>query len=227
MGKDMQLKAADGHAFTAYVSEPQGQANGAVVVLQEIFGVNGHIRSVADGYAQAGYLAVAPDLFSRVAPGTQLGYTPEDVQAGGALKMKVEALGAAALHDIQAAVDFARGAGKVGTVGYCWGGLQSWRAACGVAGVSAAVSYYGGGTASPAEIGKTPRVPVLAHFGEQDHLIPLSDVERFRAAHPEVQVHVYPCGHGFNCDQRAAWHAEASKSARERTLAFFSEHLAA
>lgn len=225
MGKDIQLEAVDGHAFSAYVSAPRDAAWGAVVVLQEIFGVNGHIRAVADAYAQAGYLAVAPDLFSRVAPGTQLGYSPEDVKAGGALKAQVEALAGAALRDIQAAVSFAATAGKVGTVGYCWGGLQSWRAACGVQGVSAAVSYYGGGVAGPAEIGRKPRVPVLAHFGEKDHLIPLSDVESFRAAHPEVEVHVYPAGHGFNCDQRASFDATCAVTARLRTLDFFARHL--
>jgi carboxymethylenebutenolidase len=225
MGKDIQLKAADGHAFSAYVSEPKAAPIAAVVVLQEIFGVNGHIRSVADGYAQAGYLAVAPDLFSRVAAGTQIGYSPEDVQAGGALKAQVEALGGAALQDVQAAVSFAATAGKVGTVGYCWGGLQSWRAACAVQGLSAAVSYYGGGVAGPVEIGKTPRVPVMAHFGEKDHLIPLSDVESFRAAHPEVEVYVYAAGHGFNCDQRASFEAASAATARQRTLDFFARHL--
>jgi carboxymethylenebutenolidase len=225
VGKDIQLKAADGHAFAAYVSEPQGAPRGAVVVLQEIFGVNGHIRSVADGYAQAGYLAVAPDMFSRAAPGTQLGYTPEDVKAGGALKAQVEALGAAALQDIQAAVNHAAAGGKVGTVGFCWGGLQSWRSACSVDGVSASVSYYGGGIAGATEIAKQPRVPVLAHFGDKDHLIPLADVESFRAAHPQAEVHLYSAGHGFNCEQRASWDADSAASARQRTLAFFARHL--
>jgi carboxymethylenebutenolidase len=225
MNHTIQLKAADGHVSSAYVSEPQGRPRGAVVVLQEIFGVNAHIRSVADGYAQAGYLAVAPDMFSRVAPGTQLGYTSEYVQSGAALKQKVEALGGAALQDIQAAVEQAGRAGKVGTVGFCWGGLQSWRSACQLAGVAAAVSYYGGGIAGALEIAKTPRVPVLAHFGEQDHLIPMADVEALRKAHPEVEVHVYACGHGFNCDQRASWDPASAAAARQRTLAFFAREL--
>ena len=198
---------------------------GAVIILQEIFGVNSHIRSVADQYAKAGYLAVAPDMFSRAAAGTQLGYLPEDVKEGALIKAKVEALGGLASADIRAAVEYVKHAGKVGIVGFCWGGLLSWRTACSPVGVSAAVCYYGGGIASQAEIGKTPLVPVMAHFGDQDHLIPMSDVESIETAHPQVIVHRYASGHGFNCDQRASFNAVCAAEAGQRTLDFFKQHL--
>lgn len=227
MGEFIDLQAADGQSFPAYVARPAGTPKGAVVVLQEIFGVNSHIRSVADGYAKEGYLAVAPSTFHRVKPGVDLGYTEQDMQAGFALKMAVEALPApGVMQDIQAAIHHAAQAGKVGVVGYCWGGLLTWRTACTLDGVAAAVPYYGGGVTTPDEVARTPRVPVMAHFGDQDHWIPLDGVEAFKRAHPQVEVHVYNANHGFNCDQRASWNEPAARLARERTLAFFAKHLA-
>ena len=227
MGEWIQLKAADGHAFPTYVARPAGPARGAVVVLQEIFGVNSHIRAVADGYAAQGYLAVAPSTFHRVKADVNLGYSSDDMSAGIALKGQVEGLPApGVLPDIQSAIDHAAQAGKVGIVGYCWGGLLTWRAACLLQGLSAAAPYYGGGITTPAEIARTPRVPVLAHFGERDHWIPLEGVQAFQKAHPGVEVHVYAADHGFNCDQRGSYDATAAQLARERTLAFFAKHLA-
>jgi carboxymethylenebutenolidase len=227
MGKFVDLKAADGCVFPAYVAQPSGPAKAAVVVLQEIFGVNSHIRSVADGYAKEGYLAVAPATFHRVKPGVEIGYLPEDMSAGSALKAAVEALPApGVLQDIQAAIQHAGQAGKVGIVGYCWGGLLTWRSACELKGLAAAVPYYGGGMTTPDEIARVPKVPVLAHFGDQDHWISLDSVEAFKKAHPEVEVHIYHANHGFNCDQRGSYDAAAAKQARERTLAFFHKHLA-
>jgi len=227
MGQFTDLKAADGHVFPAYVAQPAGTPKGAVVVLQEIFGVNSHIRAVADGYAAQGYLAVAPSTFHRVQAGVELGYTEADMGEGFGLKTAVEALPApGVLLDIQAAVDHAASAGKVGIVGYCWGGLLVWRSAAELQGLSAAVAYYGGGVTTPAEVARQPKVPVLAHFGDQDHWIPLDTVEAFRAAHPEVQTHVYAANHGFNCDQRGSYDAAAAKTALERSLAFFAQHLA-
>ena len=159
MGNFIDLKAADGFNFPAYVAQPQGKPRGAVVVLQEIFGVNSHIRQVADGYAAEGYLAVAPATFHRVKAGVELGYTAEDVTAGAALKAQIEALPApGVLQDIQAAIQHASQAGKVGIVGYCWGGLLTWRAACLLDGLSAAAPYYGGGSTLPAEIARNPTV---------------------------------------------------------------------
>lgn len=226
MGAFVDLQATDGFSFPAYVAQPTGPAKGAVVVLQEIFGVNSHIRSVADGYANEGYLAVAPSTFHRVKPGVELGYTQDDMSAGFALKTAVEALPApGVLQDIQAAIRHAAQAGKVGIVGYCWGGLLTWRSACALDGLSAAVCYYGGGMTTPDESARQPKVPTMAHFGEKDHWIPLESVEAFRKAHPEVEVHVYKADHGFNCDQRGSFNAEATKLARERTMAFFKKHV--
>jgi carboxymethylenebutenolidase len=230
MGQFIDLKSADGFSFPAYVATPAGAPKGAIVVLQEIFGVNSHIRSVADGYAAQGYLAVAPATFHRVKPGVELGYTGDDMQAGMGLKAAVEGLAApGVLPDIQAAIDHAAaqsGGKKVGIVGYCWGGLLTWRSACLLNGLSAAVPYYGGGVTTPEEIARTPKVPVLAHFGEKDHWITLDTVEAFKKAHPEVEVHVYAADHGFNCDQRGSYDAPAAKLALERSLAFFAKHLA-
>ena len=227
MGHFIELQAADGFSFPAYIAEPAGKPKAAVVVLQEIFGVNSHIRSVADNYAAQGYLAVAPSTFHRVQAGVELGYTPEDITAGAALKAAVEALPApGVLQDIQAAIKHAASAGKVGIVGYCYGGLLTWRAACLLDGLSAAVPYYGGGVTTPAEIARQPKVPVLAHFGDQDMHISVESVRAFEKAHPEVEVHLYAANHGFHCDQRGSYNAAAATTARERTLAFFGKHLA-
>lgn len=226
MGQFIDLKAADGQAIPAYVAQPAGQPKGGVVVVQEIFGVNSHIRSVADGYAAAGYLAVAPATFQRVKPGVELGYDQEAMAEGMALKTAVEALPSpGVLQDLQAAIHHAAQGGKVGIVGYCYGGLLTWRAACELEGLSAAVPYYGGGVTTPDEIARKPKCPVLAHFGDQDHWISLESVEAFKKAHPEVEVHVYHANHGFNCDQRGSYNAEAAKLARSRTLEFFAKHL--
>ena len=227
MGSFIDLKSVDGFDFPAYVAQPAGRPKAGIVVVQEIFGVNSHIRSVADGYAAEGYLAVAPSTFHRVKPGVEIGYSPDDMTAGMALKAAVEGLPApGVMQDLQAAVQYAAQAGKVGIVGYCWGGLLTWRAASMVDGLAAAVPYYGGGMTTPGEIARQPRVPVMVHFGDQDHWIPLDSVEAFKRAHPEVEVHLYNANHGFNCDQRGSYDAAAAKLARERTLAFFGRHLA-
>jgi carboxymethylenebutenolidase len=227
MNQTLTLQAADGHRFPAYVARPAGQPRGGIVVLQEIFGVNSHIRAVADGYAAAGYLAVAPSTFSRAGQADlQLGYTEADMKEGFGLKTAVEGLPApGVLADIQAAIDHAAQAGKVGIVGYCWGGLLTWRAACSLKGLSAAAPYYGGGMTTPEEAARQPQVPVLAHFGDQDHWIPLDTVEAFRKAQPGVTVQVYAANHGFNCDQRGSYDEAAARLARERTLAFFAQHV--
>ncbi len=229
MANFIDLQSADGFLFPGYVAEPAAKPKGAVVVLQEIFGVNSHIRSVADGYAAAGYLAVAPATFHRVKPGVDLDYTVADMNAGFALKTAVEALPApGVLQDIQAAINHAAqtSGGKVGIVGFCWGGLLTWRAACTLSGLSAAVPYYGGGMTAGDEPARQPACPVMAHFGNQDHWIPLDTVEAFKKAQPGVEVHVYDANHGFNCDQRGSYNEAAAKLAKERTLAFFAQHLA-
>jgi carboxymethylenebutenolidase len=229
MSQFINLTAADGFSARAYVAEPKGQARGAVVVLQEIFGVNSHIRSVADRFAAEGYLAVAPSTFDRVKPGVEMGYTEADMKAGFELKTAVDALpGKGVLQDIQAAIDYAAktSGGKVGITGFCWGGLLTWRSACLLNGLSAAVAYYGGGVTSEEEIARQPKCPVMAHFGDQDHWIPLEGVAAFSKAHPEIEVHVYQANHGFNCDQRGSYNQAAADTARERTLAFFASKLA-
>jgi carboxymethylenebutenolidase len=226
MGRFIELRSSDGFTPPAYVAEPAGKPKGAIVVLQEIFGVNSHIRSVADGYAADGYLAIAPATFHRVRPGVELGYTDPEIKEGAALKAAVEGLPApGVMPDIQAAVAHAAQAGKVGVVGYCWGGLLTWRSACLLDGIAAAAPYYGGGMTTPQEIARKPKCPVMAHFGEQDHVITMDTVDAFRKAHPEVEVYVYDAGHGFNCDQRGSYNAQAARLARERTLAFFRKHV--
>ena len=227
MGQFVQLQAADGQSIPAYVAQPKGPAKGGVVVIQEIFGVNSHIRSIADGYAEQGYLAVAPAIFHRVKPEVELGYSPDDMSAGSALKAATEALPApGVMQDIQAAIQHAAQGGKVGIVGYCYGGLLAWRAACTLDGLSAAVPYYGGGVTTPGEIARKPRVPVMAHFGDKDKHISVESVRAFEQAHPDVEVHLYAADHGFNCDQRGSYNAGAAATARERTLDFFRKHLA-
>jgi carboxymethylenebutenolidase len=221
MGKWIELTAADGARIAAYRADPAGKPRGGLVVVQEIFGVNGHMRSVCDGFAADGYLAVAPALFDRYERNVDLGYTPDDIARGRELRGRAGA--DAALADIAAARAVAAEAGKVGVIGYCWGGLLAWLAAARVPGFAAAITYYGGGM--PDAIGEQPTVPVLAHFGEQDTMIPVAGVRALAAAHPGAQVHLYAAGHGFNCDQRGSFDAASAQRARERTLAFIGQHI--
>ena len=229
MGSFVELTAVDGVKIPAYVAKPEGAARGAIVVLQEIFGVNAHIRSVADRYAAQGYVAVAPALFQRVQPDVELGYTEADMKQGFALKGDVESLPApGVLRDVDAAVAYAAElvpGGKIGVVGFCWGGLMTWRTACNLGSVSAAVCYYGGGMTGEQEASRQALTPVLAHFGTKDHYISLESVEAFQKAQPKVEVHIYEADHGFNCDMRGSYNEAAAKLANERTLAFFKQHL--
>jgi len=221
MGETITLTCKDGAQISAYVAHPQGKPKGGMVVLQEIFGVNHHIRAVADKYAAEGYLAVAPGLFDRVEKGVELGYGQEDRPRAMDLRGRTKIDDT--LADIAAAIDVAKAGGKVGVVGYCWGGTLAYAAAARLAGVTAAVGYYGGGIVGLAA--ERPRVPLMLHFGERDKHIPLSDVEKIRAAQPEVPVFVYAADHGFNCDERDSYDAAAAKEAEQRTLAFFASEL--
>ena len=228
MGSIVQLSAADGTQVPAYVATPSAPAKAAVLVIQEIFGINAHIREVADAYANEGYLAIAPAMFHRVKPQVELAYAEADMGAGMALKTAVEALPApGALQDIQAAIDHAHAScgGKVGIVGYCWGGLLTWRSACLLNGLSAAAPYYGGGMTSEVESVRQAKVPVMAHFAEEDKWISMASVAAFKVAHPAAQVFTYPAHHGFNCNHRGAWQAESAALAKQRTLDFFKAHL--
>ena len=229
MGQFIHLTAADGFAVPAYVAQPAGVAKAAVVVIQEIFGVNSHIQAVTDRFAAQGYLAIAPAMFERVTPGVNLGYQPDDMTAGMGLKAAATDLPApGVMQDIQAAIDYAakQSGGKVGVIGFCWGGLLTWQSACTLDGISAAAPYYGGGMTAASEIARQPKCPVMAHFGEKDGYIPMDGVQAFAAAHPGVTVHTYDADHGFNCDQRGSYNQAAADAARERTLAFFAEKLA-
>ena len=221
MGKTVQGTARDGHGLSMYRADPAGAARGALVIAQEIFGVNSHIRAVCDDFAAQGYLAIAPALFDRIEPGVELGYRPDDVTRGRAIREKVSL--EQALLDVEAAAKEVAGVGKIGVVGYCWGGTVAWIAATRSRTFAAAVSYYGGGVPDLAE--EQPNCPVQLHFGEQDHAIPIEGVEKLMAAHPELPVYIYPAGHGFNCDQRASYHAGSARLARERALAFLREHI--
>ena len=221
MGTWIELTPEPGVRIAAWRAEPQGTPRGGLVVAQEIFGVNSHVRSICDGYAADGYRVIAPALFDRYEKGVEIGYTPQDIERGRALKAKAGI--DAALRDAASARDALKGAGKVGIVGYCWGGYVAWMGACRLAGFACAVPYYGGGMLEA--VGEKPRCPVMAHFGELDAAIPVAGVREFAAAHPEVQVYVYPANHGFNCDQRGAYDPPSAKLARERTLGFFRQHL--
>jgi carboxymethylenebutenolidase len=223
MAERTQITAVDGFTLGAWQAVPTGAPKGAVVVIQEIFGVNGHIREVVDGYAADGYFAIAPQIFDRVERDVELGYAGEDMQRGIALAFQ-QLDHARTLLDLQATIERASIHGRVGVVGYCFGGLLTWRSACELSGVSAASAYYGGGIAG--ETQRQPRCPVMMHFGDRDAHIPLSDVDKVKAAHPEVQVFVYAADHGFNCNHRASYDATAAALAKSRTLDFFATHLA-
>jgi carboxymethylenebutenolidase len=215
----LELQASDGHRLQAYRAAPTGKPRAGLVVLQEIFGVNGHIRHVADRFAAQGYLAIAPALFDRVRPGIELGY--DEIDAGRELMMKLDREDT--IRDITAAVTGARTAGKVAAIGYCWGGALADLAAC-RCGVDAAVSYYGRHTATWLEL--EPQCPVMYHFGGLDPLIPLETVHAIQEGRPNGTFFLYPeAGHGFNCDERHEYHAASAALALRRTLEFFEEHL--
>jgi carboxymethylenebutenolidase len=222
MGDAVTLKAEDGHRFSAYRATPGGTPRGALVIVQEIFGVNPHIKRVSDRFAVDGYLALAPALFDRVEPGYATGYAQEDVERGRNVRQK---LGwDVMMTDVRAAVEELTKTGlKIGVVGYCMGGSIAWLAATRVPGVAAAVGYYGGAVAEFAT--EQPRCPVLLHFGETDASIPRDHWDTIRAAQPAVPVHIYPAGHGFNCDERGSYHEPSARLARERTLDFLKHHV--
>ena len=222
MGRNIKLTAADGHTLDAWSSGPEDAARGLVVV-QEIFGVNHHIRNMCERFAAQGYAVVAPALFDRVRPGIELDYTPDGIAEGRDLRAKVPDAGTMA--DIAAAAQ-ALGGRPLGIVGYCWGGTVSWWGATRTRLFKAASCWYGGGIAATRS--ETPHCPVQMHFGEQDGSIPLADVDAIRKAQPGVESHVYDgAGHGFGCDERGSFNQAAYDLAQQRTLAFFAAHLTA
>jgi len=216
------LRAADGYAFGVYQALPDGEPKGAVVVIQEIFGVNAHIREVADSYAARGYAALAPALFDRVERDVELGYDAAGMGRGRELAF-AGLDRQDALRDIQATVEEAGKFGRVAVVGCCFGGLMTYLAAAELSGIACASAYYGGGIAGVLD--KTPKCPLIMHFGALDAHIPRSDVERIKSALPATPVHVYDADHGFNCDHRGSYHPQSAALARQRTLALIDEHL--
>jgi carboxymethylenebutenolidase len=222
MGQKLTLSAEDGHQLSAYRAMPAGVPRGGLVVVQEIFGVNSHIRKVSEGWAADGYMALAPALFDRVERDVETGYGPDDIQRGRELRGKISTDDA--VRDVRAAVrELGRAGLRVGVVGYCWGGTMAWLAATRIDGLSATVGYYGGGIADTAE--ESPRCAVMLHFGETDASIPKEHYEKVRRLHPSLPVHVYPAGHGFSCDERGSYEEKSARLARERTLAFFHQHV--
>ena len=225
MGKMITLSAADGHSFGAYEKTPSsGVVRGGLVVVQEIFGLNAHIRRVADGYAEEGYRVIAPAIFDRAEPGIELGYEGADRDRGIGLMRSIDK--AHMLADIAAAVAALQSSGRVGIVGYCLGGTLAWASAARVPGLAAAVGYYGGQIASLLD--ETPRCPVMLHFGEEDPGIPLSDVEKIKAVVDPTQVQIFTykdAGHAFKRDGTPVFHGEAARVARDRTIAFLREHV--
>ncbi len=212
--------ARDGHEFAAYLASPATAPRGAIVVLQEIFGVNEHIRSVVEQYAAAGFLTIAPALFDRIGRNLELGYSPKDMELGTGYRLQVAE--PKALLDIGAAVNVVRHAGRVALVGYCWGGQLCWVGAAALK-VQAAVGYY---TSRVWEkLDRVPTCPLLLHYGERDKNIPLERVEQVRAACPAAQIFIYPADHGFNCSARASYDAPSAALAWERTQEFLRQHI--
>ena len=225
MGEFIVLTAEDGHSFDAYRAQPGGAPKAGLLVIQEIFGVNVHIKAVSDAFAADGYLAVAPAMFDRKRRKVDLGYSAETVAEGRALKNDVG--WDDPIPDMNAVLtalsDSLGENAKIGVVGYCWGGTLAWLAACRLE-TDCAIGYYGG------QIGQflteKPRSPTMLHFGTEDTGIPMETVDAIRDAHPAVEIHVYEgAGHGFACDQRADYHPAATALARERSMAHFAEHL--
>lgn len=222
MGDTIQITARDGHRLDAYVARPSGARRGGLVMLQEFYGVNGHIRHMADSYADEGFQVIAPAIFDRVERGVELGYDPAGIARGRELRARLDL--DQTMLDVQAAIDAARPWGRVAALGYCWGGSLAFLATCRLEGLVCAVAYYGAQIAGwSAEV---PRAPVLMHFADHDEYIPLGDVDAIRAARPEVEMFIYPdTEHGFSCNDRQFYKAEPAALARARSLAFLERHV--
>ena len=222
MGRDITLTASDKFELGAYRADPTATPKGAVVVIQEIFGVNHHIRAVCDRFADQGYVAVAPAIFDRIEPNFQSGYSPDEVAI--ARKFVANPDWKAMLLDTQAAIDLVKDAGPVGIIGFCLGGSVAYAAATKLSGLSAAIGYYGGAIVRFAD--DKPKAPTQLHFGEKDAGIPLTDVETIKTKRPDVEVFVYPgAQHGFHCDERASYDKASADIAWPRSLAFFAKNL--
>lgn len=220
MGEMTTLMARDGHEFNAWLAPAVGTPRGAIVLAQEIFGVNRHIRGLVDGFAAEGYLTIAPCLFDRIRRGIELGYSEKETQEGRGYRLQIPK--EKTMLDLTACVNVVKHAGRVAAVGYCWGGTLAYLAARELP-IMCAVSYYGGQIKD--HLDKPPKRSVMYHFGEQDPYIPMSDVEKIRAADPNGIFHIYPADHGFNCEERGSYGAASARLARERTLDFLAAQM--
>jgi carboxymethylenebutenolidase len=222
MGQHLSLTASDQHKLGAYRADPQGTPKGGIVVVQEIFGVNHHIRAVCDRVAALGYVAVAPAVFDRFVRDFECGYTPDEIAKARSYlgNLNFDHM----MADVAAAKDNMKGAGPVGVIGFCMGGTAAFLAACRIPGLSAAVSYYGGMIAKFAD--EKPKCPLQLHFGEKDEGIPMSTVDEIKKKLPQAETYVYPgAAHGFNCDERASYNKDAAALAWSRTQEFLSKNM--
>ena len=221
MGHWIELKASDGFELSAWRAEPASKPKGGIVVIQEIFGVNSHIRSVTDRFAEAGYFAIAPAVFDRVERGVDLGYNQATMAKGMEYAGKMDR--EKNMLDVAAAIAAASEGGNVGITGFCMGGTFAWGASANLSGLSAAVGYYGGGIVGLKDL--QPKVPTMLHFGEKDDHIPLTGVREVGTLHPDVVIYTYPAGHGFHCDARESYDKPSAELAWGRTLDFFGKHV--
>ena len=220
-GKMTSVPMSDGASIGVYHVEPKGDRKGGLVLIQEIFGVTDHIKELCDGYAEDGYEVLAPALYDRVAPNFQATYEPQDIQKAIKVARELHSF-PQAMDDVQTCIEALKVKGKVFITGYCYGGSMAWAMACRSPDLAAASGYYGSMVPSMAD--QTPKCPTILHFGRHDHGIPMEGVEAVAAKHPEVAVHIYEAGHGFNSDRRTDYHADSASLARERTLALFAEN---
>lgn len=220
-GRMIELKAEDGAAVGCYHAPAQGPRQGGLVLIQEIFGVTDHIRELADGFAVDGYEVLAPALFDRTEKGFEAEYDEAGIARGRSLAQAVD--WDLITADLRMCVDRLKDGGPVFTVGYCFGGTVAWLAACRVKGLAAVSSYYGRLIVD--FLDETPRCPTILHFGHTDPTIPMDSVDRIAEAHPDVRIHLYPAGHGFNSDRRADYDEGCARLARLRTMAHFRAHM--
>ena len=222
LGKHFTLTATDQHQLGAYRADPIGTPKGGIVVIQEIFGVNQHIRAVCDSFAKEGYVAVAPALFDRQVKDFQCGYTPPEIEKARTFVAKPD--WDAMMRDTDAAIKEIKALGPIAIVGFCMGGTIAFLAATRLSGLSAAIGYYGGRIAAFAD--EKPKCPTQLHFGEKDASIPMTDVETIKQKRPDCQIYVYKDGgHGFHCDERGSFHKESRDVAWQRTTSFLSHHM--
>ncbi|HET9716145.1 MAG TPA: dienelactone hydrolase family protein [Pseudolabrys sp.] len=218
----ISLQTSDGHTLSAYEARPDKSPRGGIVLLQEIFGLTSYIRRVCDGFAAHGYHVLAPALFDRIRPGIVLGYSKDDAIKGREFRAQIP--WDKTFNDVRAAMVFLQQSGKVATLGYCWGGTISWRAACQIESVSGAVCYYG--TQISPYTSEHPRCPVLMHFGDRDSISTLDHAGALRASQgAQVEIQVYPAGHGFSCDETPNYHAASANLALQRSLDFLSQQI--